>query len=527
MIELDSKIVEVTVYTDRARVTRRGSLTLDTGTTRLSITGLPLTLNLESARAAARGTAQARLLGLEIERTFTIETPSEQIQQLEEQIESLQDEISAVDAQIELARQSRANLAAISSQTDNFALALAAGEMALADQLELFASLRSRMCELDEEIQERLIQKRKMQRRLEKLVNELKRWQGVPRRESHTALVEVEVLSQGDLTVELTYMVSGVSWLPIYDFRLVETGEAQPVLEVDYLAQVTQRSGEAWQEIALALSTARPALAGRLPELDPWFIGLLPPPIIHADLAAMPAPAAVPMRAKSIQAAPKLAMEEVEAEILEAVVETQGAAVTYRIPANVSIPADGAPHKVVVTHFQFEPQLDFVTAPKLVEAVYRRARVINYSPFTFLPGSANLFAGSEFIGTMRQDMIPPQGEIELFLGVDDRLKVKRELKRREVDKKLIGSKRRIAYGYEITVENLLPRQARLTLHDQFPVSKHEDIKVRLEDANPQPVEQSELHLLKWEFDLAAQEKRQVRFDFSVEYPPGLDVIGLP
>jgi uncharacterized protein (TIGR02231 family) len=496
---------------------------LEKGVTRLSITNLPLTLNPESARTTARGVAQSRLLGLEIERAFAIETPSEQIHQLEEQIENLQDEISAVEAQIELARQSRANLAAISSRTNTYALALAAGEMALTDQLALFDSLSARMGELDEEIQKRLVLIRQMQRRLEKLVNELKRWQGVPRRESYTAQVEVELLSPGDLTVELTYMVSGVGWQPLYDFRLVEAGDARPVLEVDYLAQVTQRSGEAWQDITLALSTARPALAGKLPELNPWFVGPLPPPIIHAGVA----PSAAPMRAKSIQAAPMLAMEEMEADVLEAEVDVEGAAVTYRVPASVSIPADGAPHKVAVTRFRLEPQLDFVTAPRLVEAVYRRAKVTNDSPYMFLPGSANLFAGSEFIGTARLELIPPQGEIELFLGVDDRVKVERELKRREVDKRLIGSKRRITYAYEITLENLLPIPAKLTLHDQFPVSKHEEIKIRLEDANPQPAEQSELHLLKWELNLVAQEKRQVRYDFSVEYPPALDVVGLP
>jgi uncharacterized protein (TIGR02231 family) len=113
------------------------------------------------------------------------------------------------------------------------------------------------------------------------------------------------------------------------------------------------------------------------------------------------------------------------------------------------------------------------------------------------------------------------------LGVDDRVKVKREIKRREVDKKLIGSKRRITYAYEITLENLLPIQISLTMHDQFPVSKHEEVKIRLEGANPQPAEQSELHLLRWDFNLAAQEKRQVRYDFSVEYPPVLDIVGLP
>ena len=45
------------------------------------------------------------------------------------------------------------------------------------------------------------------------------------------------------------------------------------------------------------------------------------------------------------------------------------------------------------------------------------------------------------------------------------VKVERELKRREVDKKLIGDKRRLHYAYEITLENLLPTEARVTLHD--------------------------------------------------------------
>lgn len=526
MTELTSKIDEVTVYNDRARVTRRGTATPEQGVTRLSFTNLPLTLNPESARASARGIARARLLGLEIERVFYIETPSEQIHQLEDQIEALKDEISGVEAQIELASQSRVNLAAISSRTNTYALALAAGVMALKDQLALFDGLSVRMGELDKDLQELLIHKRQMQRSLDKLVNELQRWQGVPRRESYTAHVELEVLSPGELTVELVYLVSGVGWQPIYDFRLLEADGSRTALDVGYLAQVTQHSGEAWQDTALVLSTARPALAGRLPELDPWFIGPLPPPVIQRP-ATVEMASPTPMRAKAVLAAPMMAMEAVDAEVVQAEVKSEGAAVTYRVPATVTIPADGAPHKVTVAYFQLEPKLDFVAAPRLVEAVYRRARVINDSPYTLLPGSANLFAGDEFIGTTRLELIAPQGEIELYLGVDDRIKVKRELKRREVDKKLIGNKRRITFAYEITLENLFPIQAQITLHDQYPVSKHEEVKIRLEAANPQPAEQSELHLLKWNFNLAPQGKQTVRFDFSIEYPPALDVVGLP
>jgi uncharacterized protein (TIGR02231 family) len=193
----------------------------------------------------------------------------------------------------------------------------------------------------------------------------------------------------------------------------------------------------------------------------------------------------------------------------------------------VTIPPDGASHKVTVARFSLEPEFDYVSAPRLVEAVYRRAKVVNASAYTFLAGQANLFLGEEFIGTTKLDLIPPQGEIELYLGVDDRIRVERELKRREMDKRLIGGKKRFNFGYEIELENLLATQAKITLHDQIPVPRHEEVKVKLESVDPKPSEHSELNLLDWELSLAPKEKKTVRFDFSVECPQEMDLLGLP
>jgi uncharacterized protein (TIGR02231 family) len=101
------------------------------------------------------------------------------------------------------------------------------------------------------------------------------------------------------------------------------------------------------------------------------------------------------------------------------------------------------------------------------------------------------------------------------------------LKRREVDKRLIGDRRRLRYGYEITLENRLSTEARVTLHDQIPVSRHEDVKVKLESAEPTPAEQTELNLLDWELTLAPGERQVVRFDFTVEHPRSMSLLGLP
>ena len=527
MTQLVTSVSTVYVYPDRARVTRRGTIELKSGNYKLEVSELPLKLNPDSVRAAARGRAKARLLGVQMQRAFYLDTPDEEIHQLEEQIEALRDEVRGLEAEAELITHARNNLINLAAQTEIYATAVASGEMNLDDQMAIFERLRTQGVELEKQMLDVAARRRGLEKHLSKLTAELDRWRGTPRREAYTALIEVEVDDPGDLNVEFSYVVSNAGWQPVYDVRLREE-DLEPRLEIGYLAQVKQQTGELWGDVSLTLSTARPALASVLPELDPWYVRPLPPrrlvPAAESDMAGAPAS----LREVSLKAsAPSRQQPQREAETIMAEVEASGADITYRVPATVTIPADGDPHSVTVTKLGLKPEMDYVSTPKLVEAAYRRATVANTSQFTLLPGPANLFAGDEFIGSTRMALVPPQGEIELYFGTDDRLKVERELKRREVDKRLIGARRRLRYGYGITIENLLPGEAKISLHDQIPVPTHEDVKVNLESASPEVSERSELNELIWELTLAREEELTVRFDFSIEHPRDMDVHGLP
>lgn len=526
MTIVTSAILAVTVYPDQARVVCGGKVPLETGQHVLEIHELPIQLNPDSLRVTAKGTARARLLGVQAQRSFYEETPAEEVRQLEADLESVGDEIQGIDLKAELVKQNLANLNALAGQTRVYARGLVSGKKTLEEQVDYFNGLRLRAEDFLAEQQYLVKGRRDLERRQQKLKSLLDQKRSTRPRERYSALIDIEVLQPGDLTVELSYLVTGVGWKPLYDFRVA--GESEKLaLEVGYLAQVTQSSGEAWENVSLTLSTARPALASRLPELDPWYIGPMHPiPVPRAaTLSVAAAPAAMPQAAKQGilgEVSEQFGMEEVQATV-----DTSGASVTYQVPGTVTIPPDGASHKVTVARFSLEPEFDYVSAPRLVEAVYRRAKVINASAYTFLAGQANLFLGEEFIGTTKLDLIPPQSEIELYLGVDDRIRVERELKRREMDKRLIGGKKRFTYGYEIELENLLPIQAKITLHDQIPVARHEEVKVKLESADPKPSEHSELNLLDWELSLAPKEKRTVRFDFGVECPQEMELLGLP
>jgi len=251
-----------------------------------------------------------------------------------------------------------------------------------------------------------------------------------------------------------------------------------------------------------------------------------PRPMVRAALAKGAALEAAAFdeapAAMAMMAAPSLFDAEIE------VAETQdtGTAVTFAVSGSVDIPGDGTPHKTTLGRHELEPQLDFLAVPRHTDAVYRRAKLSNATGAPLLPGPVNLYVGDEYIGQNRLEYTPTGAEVELVLGVEERVTVKRELVRREVDKRLLRDTRQVAYGYEIKLENLRAAAVRVTVQDQYPVSRHEQIKVRLDRVTPEPLEQSDLHILKWQIDLAPAEKRSIRYDYQIEHPRGLHVVGL-
>jgi len=528
MRELTTRVVAVTVYTDRARATREGRAEVEIGACKLEIGELPLGLEPASVRAKVRGTARARLMGVEVRRRTYAETPVETVRVLEQKLEALADQITELEAQTKLAEEERQAVRGLCEATDFYARGLARGTMKVADEVALLDALRQRAADLDQLGQALAIRLRGLAREQHLVASQLAEVKGARGRERQVATVELDVTQSGEVVVELSYVLSGASWSPLYDLRLVEH-PAGATLEVGYLAQVQQHTGESWTGVELTLSTARPALAAHTPELQPWYLS---PPLsrparakVAPSLAAMGA--GVDSFVRSKEAEPELAVEEMVVEDAVATVETSGAAVTFRIPGVVDVPSDGASHKVTVARLEWPAGLDYVTAPKEVTAAYRRARTHNRSPYSLLPGDATLFDGDELVGASRLPHTPPDCELELYLGVDERLSVRRELRRRDVDRKLLGDGRRVSVGYEISLESVLPTAARVRVEDQLPVPRHESIRVRLEQAEPKPAEQTELGLLRWELDLEPGQKRTVRFDFQIEHPREMQVMGMP
>jgi uncharacterized protein (TIGR02231 family) len=379
------------------------------------------------------------------------------------------------------------------------------------------------------------VQRRELSAEIEVLQHELDRVRGAQQRERYAAAVSVEVLEGGEFTLDLEYTVrGGASWRPMYDLRLIEN-ETGPEVELTYLGQVSQSTGEEWSEIALTLSTARPSVSAQLPELSPWYIDLYQE---RRKRAAPPQPPSLASfdrenrrarmdMAESAELEEAALPEPIEASVMEANVDASGAAVTFAIPRRLDIPADNTPHKATIAILDMTPQLDYMAVPKQSNEVFRRARIVNASEFLLLPGPVNLFHGSEFVGRSALPKVAPQQEFETTMGIDDRIRVDRELVVQKVSKQFIGDRRVRQYAYEIEVENLLSHTAQVVVKDQLPVAANEDIRVKVETIDPPCTEQSEQGELTWRLSLKPGAKQKVRFEFTITAPRSEQLTGLP
>jgi uncharacterized protein (TIGR02231 family) len=554
MPDVTAPIVAVTVYTDRAQVTRRGAITLsETGAQELTVSGLPTNIDSNSLRANGRGTAAVTIMGVESKVRYFSEPPREDVRDLQAQLQTLQDQAAELSNQGEtLDKRLDVVQKLADTAASRYARSLAQGTVQIEAAQQLLDFISAQMQQVKQEKLKIAPQQRDNGKQQEVVQSQINQLSSPRQRQDNFISVPVEVGSAGEFELELTYVVYGASWQPLYDLRITSqpalSAPGQPSngnaplsaadgkLTLGYLASLSQSSGEDWAAVNLTLSTAQPSMGTLPPKLDPIYLDVYAPPPPPRIYAAAPMSAAAPAgemarKAKRDQEADKggaLSFEPPmqEASIAQATVNSSGASVTFSLPRPLDVPSDGQPHRTMITSQDYDCRLDYSSVPRRASLGYLRATITNHSPLTLLPGSANIFRDGEYIGSTNLEMVAPQQEFKLFLGPDEQVRSERELVGREVDKTFIGNTRRNSYAYVIKLENLKSYPLRLVVQDQMPVSRSEQIKVKLNNIQPQAAEIDNLGIIRWELTLAPRSKMQLRYDYTVESNRDLRISGL-
>lgn len=554
MIDLEAPIKEVTVYADRALVTRCGSIELEAGEHELRVNNLPQFLR-DSLRAAGRGQRGIRILNVDITTAFRSRPPEAEVVALQDELERLVQNQQLLGARQSALNDRRQWLRALGEQSRDFAKGLAQGQMKPQDCADFFSFAANQALQDAEAAQNLEVELKHVQQEIEAKRRELAQIQGNVLPDRLAAVVTVMLEEAGEFELELSYLVTGASWHPQYDVRVQMKGEkGEGEVELTYVGVVQQSSGERWENIGLALSTARPSQAAVLPELDPWYLNVYTPPAPGPLRAARPRIASIsgipgdqyanlasqPMAMSTMPVSDEVAFDEEQeelarekvmrtADVATATVEQTGTALIFRVGRSVDIPSDNSPHKTTIARDDLPCTFDYVSAPLIDEQVHLRATIVNATERVLLSGAASIFLSSEYVGTTNVKTTAPTEQFKIFLGIDDDIKVKRELMERNVEKgnALQGNIRRITYAYRITVHNYAEAPRRVVIRDHLPVSQHERVKVKVQSVQPTPAERTKLELITWQLPLAVDGEQKIEYRFVVEHPQDVRVIGLP
>ncbi|HEU5470603.1 MAG TPA: mucoidy inhibitor MuiA family protein [Actinophytocola sp.] len=527
MSRVDADIVAVTVYPGQARITRRGTVSLAAGENRVVIGGLPLTLRADSVRAGGHG--PATVLGVDVLPERNPRSPDVAVEELERRRDAVRDRVAELndedtvlagraDLITALARRSGAAFARALAADSVEVSRVAAVSDGLAEQLAAVLAARRQLTE----------RRRATQQELDELERRLADRIAAQAPDRMAVAVSLDVAAAADIELELSYLVDAARWESRYDVRL--RGET---LTLTWFGLVSQHTGEDWPECDLRLSTARPASAVTVPELDPWYLDREQPVVplragfgMAADMEMERMPAPVPAQAPGGGGFRQLvAQAKAEVATATASVEHGVAAATYRPARPVAVPADGSAHRTTVLQAELPARLDHVTVPLRGPEAYLRATVVNSSEHTLRPGPAAIFHETEFVGSTALEPWAPGEEVELALGVDDRVRVERELVRRTAGKAVLGNTRRHEAAYKITIGNYGPRPASVTVIDQVPVSRDDGITVRDVQLTPKPAEQTELGEVRWTLELAPNKTAELTMGFRVDVAKGVRLTG--
>ncbi|MGC4022122.1 MAG: DUF4139 domain-containing protein [Cyclobacteriaceae bacterium] len=510
----NSKITEVTVFLNRAQVTRQVKTQLSAGKTDLIIGGLTSMLDQNSIQVSGKG--NFIILGTSHQQNYLSElNMPKSLKNLRDSLEGLQKQVQLESSQKEILNKEEQML--LSNQKIG-----GANQNLTVVELKAMADFyRSRLTDIVSSRMKQDEKIKKLNERISKIQQQINTQNELYQRNTSEIVISLSAETATNADLEINYVVSNAGWTPQYDIRAINTKNP---IQLSYKANVFQGTGEEWKNVKLKLSTANPDQSGLKPELVAWYLNFYQPVSYALQgkvMGIQKAPAAMEMRKAEI------ASEEKEANNVADYVTTIQTSLNteFDIALPYTVSSANKPTLVDIRSYELKAEYNYSVAPKLDNDAFLLAKATGWEELSLLPGEANIFFEGTFTGKSFIDPNNIKDTLSLSLGRDKRIVVKREKQKELTSRKLIGTNQKESYAWEISVRNTKNESIKITIEDQIPVSQNSQIEVTAVDIAGANYNKDTGKLI-WNSKLQPNETKKIVFKYEVKYPKDKQVSGL-
>lgn len=380
--------------------------------------------------------------------------------------------------------------------------------------------LKKRIGEIKKEIMNVTGEGEKIRKRMEQMRRQLQELNNKYRQPVNQISVNVSANAPVSAEFEISYLVHSASWTPVYDARVEEISKP---IKLSYTAKVSQNSGLVWKDMKIVLSSRNPNVSQTKPELYPWFVDF------RSAMKKM-APSAANQRAVAVEDNAlqlKGEAEEVSAGSIADYTTVSENMLSFEFESSIpyTIPSDMKPHSVSLKEYQIASNYEYWAAPKFDEDAFLVGFITKWNEYNLLPGEVNTYFQNSFVGRTYLDPNISKDTLILSLGRDRGITAERKPVKDFTEDKFLSSDIERFFAYDIIVKNNKNKAVKLTIEDQIPISKNEDITVKAIELSGGSVEQ-ETGKVKWNVSVEPGKSVTKRFVFSVRHPKDKIVTGL-
>lgn len=557
MAPVATRVEAVTVYLDRAYVSRGAGLDLPLGPTRVVLDGFPD--ELEEASIRVQLPDGLRLESMAVQRVLAGDTRPEERKKLEEERSELEARKSGLLDRHRLLSERQQVLQKL---FDNHLAAVQKKDTVLPglkDYAELEDFLSQRRGTLADELRAVGTELASVTVGISERQQLLASTGSQETDYRRQIVLQLASTSAGQHAVHLSYLVPGALWYPSYDVR---ADPDRGGMELVYAAFVQNATGEDWRDAQISLAAAKPMQAVVPPKITEWRADL--PPIhelqLHnqsiakssVDLEQSPHHQSGTVNrfsstlwngnaynpsdnlcyqleqrnaGKNKSAHQNLLHNAVAVAVIARDIDTRRLSVIFPAGQRASVPSDGKPQRLLLDSRRLPLATSRYAVPSQSSDTYFSGRFQNTFELPLLAGRAQIFIGPDLIAGSDLPFVAGGEHAEIYLGVDEQIRVHRILDRTQSQHEVGRTWSNLDAVFRYEVESFRSDTVAVRIDEALPSSQADEVRVRVRklSAGLSPDPQG---LLRWNVDVTTGRHSVGEVRYLLEWKTGRSVQGL-
>lgn len=495
--ETDSIVKSVTVFTDRAEVTRLKRVKIKTGISQITFSNLGVNIDPESIRSMIESDC-VRIISSSMESNNLYVFKEEENRKLFDEIVNSLKEYIKMEDQREI---SSLENNVIFDLRDYLQISLndliLDSDASLTKLREALAFLNEKLNENSNEVNSINEKMRIMRDEIELYKIELAKIRNMDKRIQNNIVVVIESTNECETEVEINYIIKGVDLRFSYDAYLDTEGSK---IDISYYGEVRQSTGEVWNDCRFTLSTAVCDRDITIPLIYPITLSgyqekreknIKVTESVYKEMSEQNISLEVGMGTGGSLNKPVL-----ETGVL---LEKNGISHSFTIDKSALIPSDGQYHKLLILKNLPGCEIFFESVPEMMEYVYQKANIKNNLSVPLMAGIVMLYRNGSYVGRSVLKYIASDEDFSLSFGIDDDLRIKRIMHLdRYIEPATPFGKKQREYMYKYVINNYKNEDVLIRIRESIHKSEIKEIQVEVKEDTTEGYKINESSIVSWD-----------------------------